>query len=375
MAKKAARKDSTRGFLLQFLYGAAIGLCGMHSLMGAAEAGTSLGQYLFCVVWMLCVLVAAGFLQILLHEGGHLVCGLLSGYRFVSYRIGSWMVQRENGVLRVHRFSLAGTAGQCLMAPPDITNWKMPYKLYNAGGVLANLLTALLAAALAAGSHGWVPRSFWEMFCVMGIGSALTNGIPLRVQGVANDGANVRDLGKDPAALRAFWAQLKVNQLQADGVPLREMPEEWFAVPTGVPDNLMLAAQAMLQANRLMDAQRFAETARAIDTLTAQSTALLPLHRELLLCDRLTCALLTEEDAAPFAKQWNSRELQAFRKQMKSYPSVLRTEFAVALLVEKDTARAEKLRARLERVLCTYPYAAEAAAERSLLQKLEALGK
>lgn len=276
MTKEPARKTSTTAFLVQFLYGAAIGLCGVHSLMAAVEASASFGQYLFCVVWMLCVLAAAGFLQILLHEGGHLVCGLLSGYRFVSYRIGSWMVQRENGVLRVHRFSLAGTAGQCLMTPPDITNWKMPYKLYNAGGVL---------------------------------------------------------------------------------------------------DNLMLAAQAMLQANRLMDAQRFAETARAIDTLTAQSTALLPLHRELLLCDRLTCALLTEEDAAPFAKQWNSRELQAFRKQMKSYPSVLRTEFAVALLVEKDTARAEKLRARLERVLCTYPYAAEAAAERSLLQKLEALGK
>ena len=56
MAKKAARKDSTRGFLLQFLYGAAIGLCGVHSLMAAVEASASFGQYLFCVVWMLCVL-------------------------------------------------------------------------------------------------------------------------------------------------------------------------------------------------------------------------------------------------------------------------------------------------------------------------------
>ena len=103
------------------------------------------------------------------------------------------------------------------------------------------------------------------------------------------------------------------------------------------------------------------------------STALLPLHRDLLLCDRLTCALLTGEDVAPFVKQWNSRELQAFRKQMKTYPAVLRTEFATALLIEKDKARAEKLRTRLEQVLRTYPYAAEAAAERGLLQKLEAV--
>ena len=30
---------------------------------------------------------AGGFLQIVIHEAGHLVTGLLSGYKFVSFRI------------------------------------------------------------------------------------------------------------------------------------------------------------------------------------------------------------------------------------------------------------------------------------------------
>ena len=69
--------------------------------------------------------------------------GLATGYRFVSFRIGSWMLQREHGKLRVRKFTLAGTGGQCLLAPP-LTDGKMPCVLYNLGGPLANLITALL---------------------------------------------------------------------------------------------------------------------------------------------------------------------------------------------------------------------------------------
>lgn len=359
--------------LLMVLSGMALGFFVGKDLIGVVDE-VSFGGYLLHVIWLTAVLAAAFYLQTLLHEGGHMVCGLLSGYHFVSYRVGSWMVQKENGKLRWHRYTLAGTAGQCLLAPPDITDGKMPYKLYNAGGVLVNLLTALLAAWFAVLCRGhWMAQSFWEIFCVTGLGGALTNGIPMRVQGVANDGANARDLGKDPAALWAFWAQLKINQLQADGVSLRDMPEELFAVPSGAQDSMMLAAQATLRISRLMDEQRFAEAAQQIDTLDAAPTALLPLHHRMLLCDRLTCALLTGEDAAPFVRRWNSREVKAFRSQMRRYPAVLRTEFAVTLLVEKDAARAEKIRSQMEKALRSYPYAAEAAAEHALLQKLEAV--
>ena len=39
------------------------------------------------------------YLQIAVHEAGHLVFGLLTGYRFCSYRLGSFMLIRENGRL------------------------------------------------------------------------------------------------------------------------------------------------------------------------------------------------------------------------------------------------------------------------------------
>ena len=97
--------------------------------------------------------LAAAFLlallaQITLHEGGHLVCGLLSGYRFCSFRVGSLMWMKVDGHLRLRRLRLAGTDGQCLMSPPDMVDGRLPVTLYNFGGALANLLFNLITSVL-----------------------------------------------------------------------------------------------------------------------------------------------------------------------------------------------------------------------------------
>ena len=80
----------------------------------------------------LACLVLSFWLQAILHEGGHLVCGLLSGYRFLSFRVGSFTLLRQNGRLVLRRFYLPGTGGQCLLEPPD--GDEVPFRLYNLWG-------------------------------------------------------------------------------------------------------------------------------------------------------------------------------------------------------------------------------------------------
>ena len=48
---------------------------------------------------MLVFLYLAWFIHVVIHETGHLICGLLSGYTFSSFRIGSFMLLKENGRL------------------------------------------------------------------------------------------------------------------------------------------------------------------------------------------------------------------------------------------------------------------------------------
>lgn len=315
------------------------------------------------------VFLAAILVQITLHEAGHLVCGLLSGYRFCSFRVGSLMWMREDGGrLRLRRLRIPGTGGQCLMSPPEMVDGRLPVTLYNFGGALANLLTALLALALHGPAEG-VPllAAFLRCLAVTGFFLAAMNGIPLRLGNIDNDGRNALSLGRDPAALRAFWVQMKVAEAQARGLRLREMPEDWFSMPGDEAlQNAMTAAQGVLVCNRLVDEGRLAEADRAIAHLLAGSRGLPGLYRGLLVCDRVTVELLGEARPAVLADFLTQGQVK-FMGQMKRFPSVLRTRYLHALLAERDAAKAAAIRARFETVAETYPYPADIASERELM--------
>lgn len=314
------------------------------------------------------VFLAAILVQITLHEGGHLVCGLLSGYRFCSFRVGSLMWMKVDGHLRLRRLRIPGTGGQCLMSLPDMVDGRLPVTLYNFGGALANLLTAALALALY-GPARRVPllAAFLLFLAVIGGFTAAMNGIPLRLGNIDNDGRNALSLGRDPAALRAFWVQMKVAEAQARGLRLREMPEDWFSMPGDEAlQNAMTAAQGVLVCNRLVDEGRLAEADRAIAHLLAGSRGLPGLYRGLLVCDRVTVELLGEARPAVLADFLTQGQVK-FMGQMKRFPSVLRTRYLHALLAERDPAKAAAIRARFETVAGTYPYPADIASERELM--------
>ena len=54
--------------------------------------------------------------------------------------------------------------------------------------------------------------AFLLFLAVIGGFTAAMNGIPLRLGNIDNDGRNALSLGRAPAALRAFWVQMKVAE-------------------------------------------------------------------------------------------------------------------------------------------------------------------
>ena len=226
-----------RGFFAGIAIGAAI-LCAILSYpeLRAFLKGPMArdGMGMFMVFWMAALLlfVAAVFLQTLIHETGHLVSGLATGYRFSSFRIGNFMLYRGDEGLRFGRFTVAGTGGQCLLEPSGTTDPEnMPYEAYLLGGVAANLATA--AAAFAASIYAESVFGIYLCVAIMlaGVVAALLNGIPMRIGGVPNDGCTVRMMGRSADMRRMMWVQLKVNALYSRGEMLRDMPDEWFALP------------------------------------------------------------------------------------------------------------------------------------------------
>lgn len=350
------------------LVGAVCGVMAVDCIRQLLPESRSAAAFLLVLLGLFAAVYGAVLLQTVIHEAGHLVFGLLSGYRFSSFRILSLMWLKEEGKIRFRRLSIPGTAGQCLMTPPEPVNGAIPVKLFNLGGSLMNLLASAVFLALYAVTKA-VPllSAFCAVMTVTGVGLALVNGIPLRLGTIDNDGYNAFSLGKSRSALRGFWLQLKVNDQIARNVRLKEMPEEWFTVPEDWElENSMVCSCAVLACNRLMDEHRFSEADRLMKHLLSVNSGIVGLHRSLLICDRIFCGLIGEGSGGISAELYTP-EQKKFMKSMKNFPTVIRTEYALALLSEKDTAKSEKLCTRFEKIAKSYPYPSDICSERELM--------
>lgn len=323
-------------------------------------------------VGLIAMVYAAFIFHIIIHEGGHLVFGLLSGYRFSSFRIFSFMWVKEGERVKFKRHSIAGTGGQCLMSPPNIQNGEMPVVWYNLGGSLMNIIfsTVFLICFFLLNSVS-VLSGILLLFALLGYSLAILNGVPMRMGVLDNDGYNAISLTKDAEAREAFWMQMKVVEETTKGVRLKDMPSEWFTVPKDeAMKNSMVAARGVFACNRLMDEERFAEADELMAHMLEIESGMVGLHRSILICDRIYVELI-HQNRREVVEEKLTKNLQSFMKTMKDTLSILRTQYAIALLYDGDQSKAETIKAQFEKRAKTYPYPHEIDSERDLMKLAE----
>ena len=366
-------KKKNSGQLLMILIYLMLGaVCGLLMIMTVDSVYTdtlSAGKYLMIFALTLVFLYAAILLQIIIHELGHLVFGLLSGYGFRSFRIGNLILLKEENGVKLRRIHIAGTAGQCIMSPPDMKDGKIPYVLYNLGGPLMNLISSAVFILLSFLFSDIMYLSlFMKILFAVGIFFVAMNGIPMHAGPGDNDGYNTLSIGRSAEAMRSFWIQMKVSDSIALGNRLSAMPEQWFTMPSesGLK-NSMIATVAVFRENRLMDMHNFEEALALIELLEAEDTAVAGIYRALLTCDRMYGVLILNADnAADAVMRLQTKEQLTFMNQMKSFPTVVRTEYLLALF-RGNTERAEHFRCEFEKCARKYPYAADLESERELM--------
>lgn len=368
--KEKKQRPQMFGILLYMLIGAVCGILIISYMETLADAGAPAGGLLLFIPLLFSIYIAM-ILQTAIHEAGHLVFGLLTGYRFISYRVFNWMWLKKEGKIRFRRMSLAGTGGQCLMSPPDRKDGETPVLLYNFGGAIMNVIAS---AVFLWASFQFSPVSFFTVFfrilALIGIAFACLNGIPLHLGPADNDGSNALALMRNEEAVRAFRIQLKANAEAAAGRRLGEMPEEWFVMPDDeAMNNSLTAVIGVLACSRLMDRHRFAEADACMEHILSIESRITPLHRTFLTCDRIFMELMGDNDPDKL-NALLTEEQKKMMKASETVPSVLRTEYAYALLAEHDTAKAEKIGKKFERVASDYPYTGDLAEEKEFMQMI-----
>lgn len=315
------------------------------------------------------------FVGIFFHELGHLVCGLLSGYRFVSFRIFNLTFLRLGGRIRIKRFSIAGTGGQCLLSPPELPLEQIPTMLYNAGGVLANLLLILIGVGLLILPLSPLGVEFVVIFILTNLLLVLLNGIPMKLNGVGNDGYNMLYLRANLRSKRALITQLKSNALIQGGVRPAEMPEEWFDSSADIdPKNSLEVSIPLMRASRLVDAMRWQEAYDELDALYSRRDDIIPLLVTEIACELAFCALVTGDNdrARQLLDDKLTKYIDTYRKVMSSK---LRILCAMALYLDNDRARAMEIYRSLKEKQSDYLLQGEVRSDLAIMETMLGLSQ
>ncbi len=354
--------------LLPFMVaGGLVGNFGMDYLGTSAIGQAIMRRPALGIGALLLSLYLAFFIQVIAHEAGHMVFGLLTGYGFSSFRVGSLTWVKMDDRIRLKRLGLAGTGGQCLMTPPELKDGRYPVMLYNLGGSLMNLLLAGLCGLLLLLRPNPYVAAFLAITALLGLLLGLLNGIPIKTKLVNNDGHNALMLTKDATARQVFWQVLAINEQQVKGLRLKEMPGDWFELPDEKQlQNGVTALAAITHCQRLLDEGQFQQADMQMARILQIKSGLVGLNRQLMQADRLYC-LAIAGGGAEGAQAMMTKEYLRFVKAMKRYPAVLRTQYALALLCDKDQARAEQLLAAFDKQAQRHPNPAEIACERALI--------
>ncbi|MBD8041178.1 hypothetical protein H9625_12175 [Phocaeicola sp. Sa1CVN1] len=294
----------------------------------------------------ICFFLITLFLQVTLHEAGHLICGLASGYRFVSFRIFNFTWIRKDGKWVLKRFSVAGTGGQCLLAPPDRPEEEIPVCGYNMGGVMMNILTALVALGFLLWMEDlpFMSSVFLVFWVIIGLFLGVTNGVPMKLGGIGNDAYTLRLLRHNPATKHALILQLRINALIQEGMRPKDMPEEWFKQDAATIDykDILQATIGLMNVSRLLDREEWEDAYRLLEDVKSHSSELIGILQQETDAELLFTALVTGrmERTGELATDKLLRYIHLYSRVSSSKQRQL---FALALYQENDREKAETI--------------------------------
>ena len=324
------------------------------------------------IVLAFVAMAVAIVLHIVLHEAGHLLMGLATGYRFSSFRIGSIAFVRREGRISIRRYKLAGTGGQCLMLPPEVPAERVPFFWYNAGGVVMNIVVALLALVMLKTCDLSMWWSEWSMMMVIvGLFLAVVNGIPMRPGGMQNDGMNILMLYRNPEKRKDLMHQLQIAAAATEGKRASEMPAEWFdSDPMDDPKDLIRLASRLNHQARLIDQGRFVEAHAAVADLLVHFDELPQIVRFELAGEYVFTELLTTERKEIVEKYWTKKQADYVKAGAKFSSAKQRILFAYALYAENDADKAQQIYRDTLRLQDDYLIAGEVRGDLALMKEL-----
>lgn len=310
-------------------------------------------------------------LHIIIHESGHYAFGRLTGYTFVSFRVGSFTLVKNNGHLKFKRFNIPGTMGQCLLMPPNKKEGEFPFLLYNLGGIIGNIIWSGLSLILLI----LLPEYTWLSIIlltnsVIGILMALFNSIALKSD-ILNDGMNIYILLKDRYTRDVFWLLLYLNAFLTKGERLRDLSEKWFDLPIHADTANPLVSNILLfRVEYFMDKMDF-KKAKTECQFILENERDLPRIQKMELSSQLLFLEIIDECRMDKIQQIFTKDLKQYIDETKNTIFQRRLLYAYELLVNQDKRNADEELDEFKKLSRNYPVPSEVEREREIIKVIQ----
>lgn len=160
------------------------------------------------------------FLTLLIHETGHVVFGIRSGYRFNYLTVGPLTIENSRRLLIKgnDNWLLVGGAASCSPLTSDLTSIARQHKRFVAGGPIFSLATAIITLVLGAS----MDMKFLTYFGLFNAIIFLTTILPYR-GALKSDGRVLLELSKQNKQAEEFLLSLLL--MKEMNSPIH--PENW----------------------------------------------------------------------------------------------------------------------------------------------------
>lgn len=315
----------------QILLGAAIGVCLGLCIVFVFPSDFMINFGLDTMIYFLVMIVVSFILQITIHEAGHLLFGKIAGFKFISFRIGSYVLTKEDK-FKISRLRIAGTGGQCLMEPskPDYNK----YLGYLLGGSICNLVVAFFFFMLCLFNQDLLIDIFSFSMLTVGMLLGLTNLIPMDI-GIPNDGYNAYWITRNKDSMHSLYQQLMISKELVAGKGLDEVSDEYTSLYENAnlnnPLNLCIEVN---QASKLIHQGKFLEAKTLLERI--RSIEMSDIYKNSITLDLVLIELLTS-DCIDVDQYLNDKDKKRLNTDKNNVDSLL-CQYGIELLVNKVDA-------------------------------------
>ena len=321
------------------------------------------------VVGIIIIIIASYFLHIVLHEFGHLIGGTISNYSLISFRIFSFVLTKENKRLKIKKYSVPNTVGECVMMPPEVKNGKYPYKLYRVGGIAMNIVTSLIAVVLVfgVGAFSKFPMNMLGIiFATVGIVTAIYNGFPVMIGGVPNDGYLLLHMTESMEARLAVHSELLIHAFLSKGGSYSEVPYEQFCISkSGEIKNYLVAKIKLEEYKWHLEHLDFTQAAKCLEATNQYFNSLPKVYQYEINSEKLFVEIMCDNNKDVVDKLFGS-DVERFILEFQNVLSRNRIMMAYEAGVKKDVRAAHKHYMQLKNNVKVYPIRGQADLELTL---------